>query len=225
MCISLIAMGWRWHLFEPWWHLIPRTTHAVTKIKAINQWRRQTLLYVKGPDCRKVNLYRRIVESISKMRAETDKQVFTGWKSWSQRRWATVLSTAIQEAVLGKSIKFPSRRAKTLSQVEVAFIWKQSSKSERCCCGIWFGMESAWRASQQKRWNWKWDRELAIGLDFPLTEEAVKEIKWRAAKRNRYRTKDMMVGALEVPHSRIFTTEQLSDRTLTRLEAHRGPRR
>ena len=180
---------------------------------------------MKGPDCRKVNLYWRIVESIGKMTAETDKHVFTGWKSWSQRRWATVLSTEIQEAVLGKSINCPSRRVKTLSQVEVAFIWQQSSKSERCCCGIWFGMESAWRASQQKRWNWKWDRESAIGLDLPLTEEAVKEMEWRAAKRNKYRTKDMMVGALEVPDSRIFTTEQLSDRKLTRLEAHRGPQR
>ena len=51
------------------------------------------------------------------------------------------------------------------------------------------------------------------------------EKECRAAERNKYRTKDMMVGALEVPDSRIFTTEQLSDRKLTRLEAHRGPQR
>ena len=31
-----------------------------------------------------------------------------------------------------------------------------------------------------------------------------------------------MAGALEVSHSRIFTTEWLSDRKLTRLKAHRG---
>ena len=35
----------------------------------------------------------------------------------------------------------------------------------------------------------------------------------------------MMGGALEVKDSRIFTTEQLCDRKLTRLEAHMGTQR
>ena len=35
----------------------------------------------------------------------------------------------------------------------------------------------------------------------------------------------MMLGALKVPDRRISTTEQLSDRKLTCLEARRGPQR
>ena len=180
MGISSIVMGWRWRLFEPWWHLIPHNTQKVT-----NQPRRQTLLNVKGPDCWKVNLYGWMVENIGKMTAETDEHVFTGWKSWSQRRKAIFPSTEIQEAALGRSTNFPSRRGKTLNQVEEAFIWQRSSKSERSCCGIWVRMESAWEASRWKRWNWKWDTESAISLDFPLTGEAVKEKEWRAANRDR----------------------------------------
>ena len=64
-----------------------------------------------------------------------------------------------------------------------------------------------------------------MGLDFPLTGEAVKEKEWRAANRDRKWTKDMMVGALEVPDRKMSTTERLSDRKLTRLEAHWGPQR
>ena len=37
--------------------------------------------------------------------------------------------------------------------------------------------------------------------------------------------KDITVGALEVPDRRISTTERLSDRKLTRLDAHWGPQR
>ena len=165
MGISSIVMGWRWRLFEPWWRLIPQNTRCNRRQPTSGEGR--YLLDVKGPDCWKVNLYRWMVESIGKMTAETDEHVFTGWKSWSRRRKAIFLSTDIQEAALGRSTNFPSRRGKTLSQVEEAFIWQRSSKSERSCCGFWVGMESAWEASLPKRWNWKWDGKSAIGLDLP----------------------------------------------------------
>ena len=180
MCSSLIVMGLCWCLFELWWRLIPRNTRCNQR-----QPTRQTLLNVKGPDCWKINLYGWMVESIGKMTAEMDEHVFTSWKSWSWRREAIVLSTEIQEAVLGKSINFPSRRGKTLSQVEVTLIWQRSSNSKRSCCGIWVRMESAWGTSRRKCWNWKRDRESAIGLDFPLTGKAVKEKEWRAANKDR----------------------------------------
>ena len=54
------------------------------------------------------------------MAAENDEHVFIGWNS--QSRYAIVLSTEIQEVVLDRGINFPSRRGKTLSHIEVAFI-------------------------------------------------------------------------------------------------------
>lgn len=168
--IRLLVMGWRFGWFEPWWRLIPRSTHC--------RWRqptRQALVDVKWSNCLKVNLDGQVVKGICEMGAETYECFFAGWMHWSAWREMIVLSAKSLEAMLGCRTNFPSRRSKTTTQVEMSFICQSRSKSSRNCCGIWVWSGFAWGASCRKHCHWKGNNGSAMGLHFPLTEEAGKE--------------------------------------------------
>ena len=60
-------------------------------------------------------------------------------------------------------------------------------------------------------------------LSLPPVREAVKAKEWRAAKRDGWQRRTIMLGSFEVPERRTLTTAIFSEQNSTRFVAHRSP--